>query len=121
MKYLILKNNEELKKKVEEYCEQHDITFVDIKDKTVYVAFDGDKVCGLIGMRNVVTIEPLIADNALVANSLFRMAEGVILNEGIDIVRFFTDKKNEELFNKENFNKVFDDKIIMEKHYGWSI
>jgi hypothetical protein len=85
----------------------------------ILIAYDEqkDKIVGMVGVEQVAFIQPLVSENMVAANNLFRMAEGIFLANNIQYSRVICDKKLERLYNKAGFTKVFDNSIIMEKKY----
>ena len=74
---------------VKDYCFNHGIAFPD-RNSVLIVSFNNQgNVNGLVGLKPSISIEPLIADNPILANTLGRMIEGVIIAEGIKIVQEF--------------------------------
>lgn len=78
--------------------------------------YTGD-IIGIIGLRNIPLIEPFISDNPLVTNNLYRMAEGILINQQQIDAFGFCDKDKEPLFNKFGFETIESEKIIMRKRW----
>lgn len=116
-----LYNHETDFEKVKDYCSKHNIAFPS-RNSTLIVSFnDQGNVNGLVGMKTEVYVEPLIADNPILANNLGRMIEGVILQAGIRIVKASVPSENKKhiaQLEKEGFEITEINHTIMEKSYG---
>lgn len=115
MIYKVLETKDEFEQ-VEKLCGEHNLN-LPLNGFTI-IAVDNNTVVGAVSLRNIAMIEPLVSNNPIVAANLFHKIEGVILANGMQVVRCNTDEKNEKAFTKAGFNKVFDDNIILEKIYG---
>ena len=112
MKYKILETEEEVKQVIA-LCEKHKINAP--TSGIVIIAIEDHKVVGIIGIKKVAMIEPLISENPLVALGLYERAEGIMLEKGEKVARGYTSVANEKLFNKFGYKEVFQDEIILEK------
>ena len=85
----------------------------------IVVAEDDEKnIIAFIGVKKETYIEPYVCNNnPLVANNLFRYAEGVIMGNGIESYRCICDPKHEELFNRVGLVTIESQKLIMEKEF----
>jgi hypothetical protein len=76
------------------------------------------KIDGVIGLKTITFIEPLIAKNALVADKLYQLIESEITEKKLQVVQCICDPKYEDEFNKKGFFKVEAGKVILEKTYS---
>jgi hypothetical protein len=101
--------------RLRQYCSYAGIALPD-KGSHLYIAVDKENnICGIIGVKQEIFIEPLISDNPLIANKLY---EDIIRNieiSGFKKVRCICNPKFEKLFGKKGFRKIEENKIIMEK------
>lgn len=102
------------------YCRKYDLA---IPSGLVFVAInDQGEICGTIGLKMEAYIEPIIADNPVIGNNLFRMLEGVILEKGFTKVRAMADesKFNRLIgnYDRTGFEVIERNKFIVEKNYG---
>jgi len=106
---------------VKTYCQNHGIAFPDRNSILIVSLNDQGVVNGLVGLKPQFSVEPLIADNPILANNLGRMIEGVIINEGIKIITASVPRENVKHINqleKDGFVIVENNHIILEKKYG---
>ena len=59
------------------YCAEKEIS-VPVKSEVIFVAFEDDKIVGVVAVKKVFQIEPLIADTGLIAQVLGEKALAVI-------------------------------------------
>jgi len=108
-------------KGVKNYCSNHGIAFPD-RNSILIVSFnDQGNVNGLVGLEPSIAIEPLIADNPILANNLGRMIEGIIIQQGINIIKASVPRENVKhikQLEKDGFVITEDNHIILEKKYG---
>lgn len=83
--------------------------------KLILAENDKGEIKAMVNVRLVMMIEPFISESPAASVKLWNDVEAKIKEKGIRLVRCFTDGKNEKLFNKVGFFRVFRDKIIMEK------
>lgn len=76
---------------------------------------DEGEIRAFAGLRPVITVTPFVSENPRMGKELFDHAEGYMKSLGYPLVQCITDPENEGLFNKLEFAKVFEGKIIMEK------
>jgi len=102
-------------KQIERLCDKYKIKVP--KKSTVYVAVndDNNKICGFIGIKGDVFIEPLISENSLVTINLFNKAIRHLKNRDIRNIRCVCSKEKVKLFEKIGFKEIEQNKIIMEK------
>jgi len=106
---------------VKSLCDKNNIAFP-TDNELLFVAEDDEgKIIGICGLKKVYQVEPLISENALVSNNLFKMVEGVIVQNDIPRVRAITKEENLFRFTKVGFKKIEEDKIILEKKYNGRI
>lgn len=78
--------------------------------KTIVYEKRDDKIVGVIGIDDVVVIEPLISNSALISNNLYYTALGIILTTGKDRIECFTTdeqyKKIGQYFERQNFQFI---------------
>lgn len=84
-------------------------------NSVIMIAEREGKIEGVIALRMVPFIEPMIADNPFIATRLLAMMDGILINEKMKIVRCVTHKNNKDLFEKMNFEHIFPEEILMEK------
>lgn len=77
----------------------------------------GNKIVGLISLKIKHQIDGLIADNPLVANTLVKMLEGVIVSKNIMEIEIVCDKEKVAMYERANFKVADDNKVIMYKRY----
>lgn len=98
-----------------QYCAYAGISLPD-SGSHLYIALDDkNNITGIIGVKQEIFIEPLIADNPLIGNKLY---EDILRNlriSGFKKVRCICNPKFEKLFGKKGFKKIEESKIIMEK------
>ena len=115
-----LYNHKEDYQGVKEYCSKHGIAFPD-RNTILLVSFNDDKlVNGLSGIKPEFYIEPLIADNPILANNLGRMIEGIIIQQGIEVIRASVPRENvkhTKQLQKDGFEIIDNNHIILEKKY----
>lgn len=107
----------EYRDQLEELCLKHKINIPYSSEVWMAVDENTNKLVGLIGIRSVAFIEPLISENPLAGKKLFDRAEKFFKENKVKVVRCFTKPEHEELFNKAGFEKVFPEEIILEKQY----
>ena len=113
MNYKIMKTVEDAEKCIA-FAKEHELTIPE-NALVLFAEDDEGKVKGVIALKTVIMVEPLIGDNSMVANNLWRMAHGIALSKGADVVRANTEPKNKELYKKVGFEQIFEGQIIMEK------
>jgi hypothetical protein len=72
-------------------------------------------------LKPEIYIEPLIADNPILANNLGRMIEGIIIQTGISVICASVPRENVKHTNqleKDGFVIVENNHIKLEKKYG---
>lgn len=107
--------------KVSDYCKKHNIAFPSRNSVLLVSLNEQGETNGLVGLKPQFSVEPLIADNPILANNLGRMIEGVIINEGIKIITASVPRENVKHINqleKDGFVIVENNHIILEKKYG---
>lgn len=108
-------------KAVKNYCSKHDIAFP-VRNEVLIVSFnDQGEINGLVGLKPVVFVEPLIADNPILANNLGRMVEGIIIQQGITVISASVPRENVKhiaQLEKDGFVIVENNHIKLEKKYG---
>lgn len=115
IKYKILSNEEDISK-VAELCKKYELE-PKYSGLTI-LAYEGDKLMGMINLANIPSIELFISDNSMIANNLFRQIEGYLITQGTKIVRCNPTPNLEKMYKKVGFEKKMSDKITMEKYYG---
>ena len=113
MNYKIMITVEEAEKCIA-FAKEHELTIPE-NALVLFAEDDESKVKGVIALKTVIMIEPLISDNSMVSNNLWRMAHGIALSKGVDIVRANTEPKNKGLYEKVGFKQILEGQIIMEK------
>lgn len=114
---------------VKNYCYKHNIAFPDrnltliVSIETIREGLEPDKfvVNGLVGLKSEVYVEPLIADNPILANNLGRMIEGIVIQTGIAVICASVPRENVKHINqleKDGFVIIDDNHIKLEKKYG---
>lgn len=74
--------------------------------KLAYASLN-DEIIGVVGIEQLFVLEPLAADNGIVATKLANMVEGVALFGGADRIECFTpDEKNLSLFEKAGYKFI---------------
>lgn len=102
------------------FCEAKGINYPERSIKIIAVD-SSDMIVGVIGLEVNVFIEPLISDNPIVANNLFRMAEGLALGKGLkNISAVVSNPEIEKRLLENDFVelKIKDYKIWEKKYYG---
>jgi hypothetical protein len=114
-------SHEEDYQAVKNYCYKHGIAFPD-RNSILLVSFnDGGLVNGLVGLKPVIFVEPLVADNPILANNLGRMVEGIIIQQGIKVISASVPRENVKhiaQLEKEGFVIIDNNHTILEKSYG---
>lgn len=103
--------------KITEYCAKHKLKVPD-NSVTIFIAEHEGEIKGLVALKRVYQIEPLIADNSLVANRLYGMIDGVIKANGIKEVRAVTSRDNGDfikVLDKEDFVVINFNKLTLER------
>jgi hypothetical protein len=116
-----LYNHKEDFQGVREYCIYHGIAFPNRNSILIVSLNDQGKINGLVGLETKIYVEPLIADNPILANNLGRMIEGIIINEGIKIISASVPRENVKhikQLEKDGFEITENNHIILEKKYG---
>lgn len=111
---------EDYKEDLKLYCAAKDINYPERSIKLIAVD-DNDMIVGVVGLEINVFIEPLISDNAVVANNLFRMAEGICLGKGLSNVSAIVSNKELEKRLVENgfeLLNIKEYKIWEKKYHG---
>ena len=114
MKYR--KANKEDIPNIKEFCqankvgEPYDMSFT-------LLAYDDrtGAIVGLVSVKNLAFIEPLISSNPLVINKLTSMVHGILMAQNVDNVYLYCDEDKEEFFNKLEFTVKESNKLIMER------
>ncbi len=101
---------------VRQKCEQNKI---DVPSEGIIVVAVNDlgQLVGCAGLKLKYFIEPLISDNGVVANNLFRMIDGHCLITGASSLRCIADESMEDVYTKAGFETIETGKIIMERKY----
>lgn len=88
------------------YCRENGDIFPYAGKYFVQKTFD-DKIVGVLGVGFIPTIEPLLADNAFIANNLVENAIGFFLTNNQSRIEIFTEddrmKKLQPMFEKKGF------------------
>jgi citrate lyase synthetase len=85
-------------------------------DATIIVAIDeNDEVKAFVGLRPIINITPFVSNNPMIGKKLFDHAISYMKDNNCPLVQCVTDPKNEALFKKLEFSKIYDGKIIMER------
>lgn len=116
-----LYNHKEDYEGVKNYCSKHGIAFPDRNSILIVSLNDQGEVNGLVGLKEEVYVEPLMADNPILANKLGRMVEGIIIQQGIKIIKASVPRENVKHINqleKEGFVIIDNNHTILEKSYG---
>jgi len=101
---------------VKQFAQKYNITF-NVENRIIVIAEDENKNIKCVGaIRNVAFIEPLISENALATFKTYAALMQLLDKMEQPIVRCFTSSHNKELFEKFDFEEVFQDQIIMEKN-----
>lgn len=118
MDYRIAQTKEEFEL-LSEYASRYDFT-VDPNSVVIY-AVDEGKIKGLISLKNIVVVEPLISENSLTTHALWNMALGILLSRGVREVRANTKTQNVPLYERLGFDVIFPGQVIMEKELSKEI
>lgn len=107
---------------IKEYCHKSHINFPD-EAALVYIAISQEgEIKGICALERMDFIEPLIADNPLVANNLSNMVQGFAIGSGVKKLNAIVDKDNVHFINllsKLGFRVIENNKVILEKKiYG---
>lgn len=86
-------------------------------DGKLIVAEDNGVIKAFVNIRIVTMIEPFISESPTIGKKLWDYIERKIQKKQFPIIRCFTKQKNEKLFTKLGFSKVFESEITMEKIY----
>jgi citrate lyase synthetase len=101
---------------IKQFVEKHKINF-NLENRIIVIAEDENGNIKSIGaIRSVAFIEPLISENALATFKTYTVLMQLLEKMNQPIVRCFTSPSNKELFEKFDFEEVFQDQIIMEKN-----
>lgn len=101
---------------VRQFAEKHNITF-NLDNRIIVLVEDDDKQIRSIGaIRSVAFIEPLISENPLGTYKIYTALMQLLEKMNQPIVRCITTENNKALFEKLDFEQVFQDQIIMEKN-----
>jgi len=113
-------NHREDYAKVLKYCKPFGAPPVGAKH--IFVAVDKEgEIHGVTGLIIQPTIDPLYADNPLIANNLGRMIEGAALADGANSVFAEVNSSLKDYINvliKSGFTVVGENKTILERYYG---
>ena len=105
---------------IKELCESHNIR-VPYNSNVVFVAEDGDKIVGVVGLKYMPMIEPIISDNSVVAVTLFHMIEAALALQGAQsAICLVKDEKNIKTFQHAGFDITDESMTVMEKYYNRS-
>ena len=116
MKIRFAEDSYEEFQKIYEFMKKHNMPITE-RAKTILGLNDKGEIKALVSFRPVIQIVPLISENARIGKAVVDFMEKSVtpkLQEEL-ILQCFTDEENEKLFNKYGFEKVFRDKINMEK------
>lgn len=72
-------------------------------------------------IRLVPMIEPFISENTMIGNKLWNYIEEKTRKGGVKITRCFTESKNEGLFKRLGFYRIFNKHCFMEKSYNQEV
>lgn len=103
--------------KIKEYCSEHEINIPN-ESAAIFIAEHEGEIKGIVGLKKVYSIEPLISDSSVIANNLYRMIDGVIKSNNVKRVRAIVGKENKKflgVLDKEDFLIIEDDKLILER------
>jgi len=93
---------------------------VNIPGNGIYIGAElGNELIGMIGIRKITFIEPLISENPIVAVKLWTAAQNFIENNfpyDTPYSRIICLPEKEKTFIKAGFETVFPNHIIMEKN-----
>jgi len=112
---IVRKAKDEDFEQIYKLAEKHNIEIA--TRELILVVERGSEIIAFAIIKPTVQISPFISESPIASKKLYdeMINELQKTNNGIMVVQCFTDKWNEELFNKLGFEKVFDDKISMEK------
>jgi hypothetical protein len=114
-------NHEKDYEKVKALCEKHNLEFPHNNKVLIVAETKEGEIVGIGGLRIDAVFNPLISeDNALVANNIARLVEGISMGMGIKILKAEVDANNErhiKHLEKDGFEIVDRNKIILEKKY----
>jgi hypothetical protein len=104
---------------VKALCEKHKINFPS-EDNFILVAVENDEIIGITGIKLEMKIEPLIADNPMIAFRLSNMIEGAALNQGANVLYANVNCENTKHINqleKYGYEVVETSKVILRKEF----
>ena len=87
--------------------------------QVLLVDVEGEKIIGLIGLKQIYQVEPLISTKYKTTYDLTKMLDGICVFLNIPELEITCDKKHKDLYeDKFNFQQINEDKIRMRKTYG---
>ena len=113
--------NKSYEAKVRLLCDQYNIQFPADNSFLFLSVDEHTNVSGIIGMKKVYFVEPMIAATPQIAYDLGKMVEGIIVGEQIKKVRCVVPKTNQkhiEQLKKVGYEIINSETETMEKCYG---
>lgn len=104
---------------VQKLCDENKIAFPN-ENLVLFVAEDNGQIVAISGLKKEIKVEPLIANNPVIANNLGKMMEAIAIFSDVNSLYANVDKSNEKHINqleKAGFEIIETNKVILQKRY----
>lgn len=104
--------------RLKELAEKYGLNLPDFGDGTIVLAESNEgKITDFIMIRGVYFLEPVVSENPLALNKLWKYVNDKSVEKGVKILRCFAQPKDVSLLKRIGFYRIFKKHIPMETNF----